>query len=286
MLYHVVARGNEKQCIFLDDVDCRTFLELLAEALERFGIRCLSYCLLWNHYHLLVKTGALPISRLMQQVNSSYCQRFNRRHGRVGHVLQGRFGSRMVEDGAYAREVLRYIALNPVNAGRVTDPEEWPWSSYRFTVGAEAAPAFIARDEVWAAFGTADQAVGRLRFQEFVELGLAQTLTNPLFHGSDRLAELVAPLLKPLQYEREHVYSERFATRPPLSTLFEGCLSKRDVKKAVHAAFFEHAYTLEEIGRMVARDPSVVCRWVRQANGNGKLRAMSSAEDNPAKNKI
>jgi REP element-mobilizing transposase RayT len=285
MLYHIVARGNEKQCIFQDDVDYRAFLKLLGETLERFGVRCPSYCLLWNHYHLLVKVGLPPISRLMQQLNSSYCQRFNRRHGRVGHVLQGRFASRIVEDGAYAREVLRYIALNPVAAGRVGDPQEWPWSSYRFAMGAEAASPLLALDEVWAAFGTSDSSVGRARFHEFVQSGLPQTLANPLFHGSDRLAGVVAPLLKPVQQTREHVYPERFAARPSLSALFDGCVSVRDLKKAARTAFCEHAYTLEEIGRMVARDPSVVCRWVR-AERYSAHSASSPSEDNPARTKI
>lgn len=285
MLYHVVARGNEKQCIFRDDDDYRAFLELLGETAERFGVRCPSYCLLWNHYHLLVKVGLPPISRLMQQLNSTYCQRFNRRHGRVGHVLQGRFASRIVEDGAYAREVLRYIALNPVAAGRVSDPQEWTWSSYRFAVGAETPPALLALDDVWAAFGTSDASVGRARFREFVRSGVPQTLANPLFHGSDRLAAVVAPLLKPMQGTREHVYRERFAARPPLSALFEACVSVRDLKKAAHIAFCEHAYTLDEIGRMVSRDPSVVCRWVRAERDNGPG-ASSPSEDNPARTKI
>ncbi len=285
MLYHVVARGNEKQCIFHDDVDYCAFLELLGQALERFGARCPSYCLLWNHYHLLLKAGTLPISRLMQQLNSSYCQRFNRRHGRVGHVLQGRFYSRIVEDGAYAREVLRYIALNPVNAGRAGDPREWPWSSFRFAMRAEAQPQFLALDEVWSAFGTSDPDVGRSRLEEFVQSGLSQPLTNPLFHGSHRLAEVVAPLLTPTQRTLEYVYAERFAARPSLSALFQGCHTPRDLKAAARSAFFEHAYTLAEIGRMVARDPSVVCRWVR-ADENTTRRTLSPLEDNPARNKI
>ena len=285
MLYHVVARGNEKQCIFQDDVDYRTFLQLVGETVERFGVRCSSYCLLWNHYHLLVKAGLPPISRLMQQLNSSYCQRFNRRHGRVGHVLQGRFAARIVEDGAYTRDVLRYIALNPVAAGRVGDPQEWPWGSYRFAMGAEEAPPFLALNEVWAAFGTTDSSVGRARFHEFVRSGLLQALAHPLIQGSDRLAEVVAPLLKPMQETREYVYPERFAARPSLSALFDGCVSVRDLKKAARTAFCEHAYTLEEIARMVARDPSVVCRWVR-AERYRSASASSPWEDNPAKNKI
>ena len=102
LLHHVFARGNEKACIYADDQDYESFLELLARTLPRFDVRCVAYCLVWNHYHLLLVPNEHPISRLLQQLNSAYCQRFNRRHHRVGHVLQGRYGCRIVEDGAYA----------------------------------------------------------------------------------------------------------------------------------------------------------------------------------------
>jgi hypothetical protein len=108
---------------------------------------------------------------------------------------------------------------------------------------------------------------------------------NSSYCGSDRLAALVAPLLKPLQETREHVYPERFATRPPLSALFEGCGRRCDVEEAAHIAFVDHAYTLEEIGRMVARDPSVVCRWV-QCVRRRRRGAPSSSENILARNKI
>src|SRR4029453_19376436 len=114
LLHHVFARGNEKACIYADDQDYESFLDLLARTLPRFDVRCVAYCLVWNHYHLLPVPNEHPISRLLQQLNSAYCQRFNRRHHRVGHVLQGRYGCRLVEDGGYARTVLRYLALNPV----------------------------------------------------------------------------------------------------------------------------------------------------------------------------
>jgi REP element-mobilizing transposase RayT len=179
MLYHIFARGNAKACIFVDDEDYERFLGLLAASVVRFGVRCAAYCALWNHYHLLLAAGEQPISRMMQQLNSKYSQQFNRRHNRVGHVLQGRFGSRIVEDGAYVRAVLRYLALNPVAAGRVEQPEDWPWSSYRFAIGADPPPDFLALDRVWAAFGTGDETAGRLRFGELVGSQVQETLDDP-----------------------------------------------------------------------------------------------------------
>lgn len=284
MLYHVVARGNDKQRIYSDEADCQSFLELLADTLPRFDAHCVSYCLMWNHYHLLMKAGCHPISRLMQQLNSTYCQRFNRRHRRVGHVLQGRFGSRIVEDGAYARAVLRYIALNPVMARLVVDPRDWRWSSYRSAVDADESPGLLSLEEVWSAFGTSDPVIGRTRLVDFVRAGLQEVFLNPLLHGSDQLASVIAPLLKPHENTREHVYAQRYATRPPLGVLFEGRTTQAEVDEAAREAFVEHAYTLEEISRITARDPSVVCRWIQRARR--QTSQASVAEDNPAKNKI
>jgi putative transposase len=295
MLYHVVARGDDKACIFRDDTDYAGFLELLAGALSRFGVRCASFCALWNHYHLLLAAGDQPISRMMQQLNSSYCQRFNRRHHRVGHVLQGRFGSRIVEDGAYARAVLRYIALNPVAAGLVADPRDWRWSSYRCTVGSEAAREFLAADLVWLAFGTSDPAIGRARFADFVLAGRHEVFGNPLFHGSARLAGHLAPRLEPHESTRDFVYAQRFATRASLGTLFEGILRRDDLQIAAHEAFYRHAYTLSEIGTTLGRDPSTIWRWVRRASARlraarpesgGSPENASAGEDNRARIKI
>ena len=134
MLHHVFARGSEKASIFADDQDYRTFLELLAATLLRWDVRCVADRLLWNHYHLLLVPNATSDFTPTQQLNSGYCQRFNRRHHRVGPVLQGQFGCRIVEDGAYARTVVRYLALNPVAAGRAESGEAWPWSSYRYAL--------------------------------------------------------------------------------------------------------------------------------------------------------
>jgi hypothetical protein len=180
-------------------------------------------------------------------------------------VLQGRFGSRLVEDGAYARAVLRYIALNPVSAGRVDRPECWPWSSYRFVAGQGDPPDFLSLEQVWAAFGTADPATGRARFAHFVSGGLQETLDDPLFHGSSRLAAQLAPELAPHQPTRDFIYPQRFAARPLLTDLVDGLTRASALEDAARAAFDDHGYTLTEIGTTVGREPSTVWRWVRRA---------------------
>ena len=183
-LYHVMSRGNAKQAIFLGGQDYERFLELLSATTSRFGVLCLAYCLMQNHFHLLLEPHERSVSRMMQHLNSAYSQWFNRRHQRVGHLLQGRFKALLVDRDAYVLQVLRYIVLNPVEAGLVSDPAEWRWSSYRATVGRSAAPAFLALDDVWKAFD-ADVGRARSRFAEFVDAGaspnsLRRIATAPL----------------------------------------------------------------------------------------------------------
>lgn len=287
VLLHVFTRGNNRAHIFIDDHDCEAFLEMLARTLERFGVECVMYCLLDNHYHLLVVPHAEPVSGAMQHLNSAYCRSFNRRHGRVGHVLQGRFGSRLVGDREYARSAIRYLAMNPVRAGLVAAPDGWRWSSYRALLGLDAPPPFLASDHVWAAFGTSDSEVGRARLAEFVRAAVQDSFPNPLLHGGERLARHISPSIEPHQSNRDFVYPDRFAVRPTLGTLLEGCVARDKLCAAAHAAFYRHGYTLAEIGANMRRDPSTVCRWIQRAaaelSPEGKL---SPERANRARNKI
>ncbi len=134
---HLVCRGNRRQAIFLDDLDRRRYLGLLDEACTRYGWRISGYCLMRNHVHLVARVGAETISRGMQWLSGTHGQLFNRRHGLTGHLFQGRFRSELVEDEAYALEVVRYVDLNPVRARLVADPAAWLWSSHRALVGLE-----------------------------------------------------------------------------------------------------------------------------------------------------
>lgn len=262
--YHIVSRGNNKECIFRDDGDYRRFLRILRNGLERFAIQCISYCLMWNHFHLLVIPQQHSVSRLMQQVNGHYCRGWNRKQGRVGHVLQGRFGSSIVDDHAYLVAALRYIALNPVAAGLVRRPEEWRWSSYRAIAGLDPCPSFLRLEPVWSAVNCADAAAGRLRYITYVSGGLAgEELQNALLIGGERLARQVTPLLVPHQENIDYTVAHRFATRPTLETLLRPARDRVELKLAVAEAFHKHAYTLAEIGAFLNLNPSTICRWVR-----------------------
>ena len=121
-LYHVTARGVQQGDIFLDDQDRLALLKYLARALEEGQARALAYCLMHNHYHLVLQTSLSNLSALMQRINSGFCQSVNRRHHRCGHLLEGRFKAVIVDRDNYLLEVCRYVDLNPVRAGLVESP--------------------------------------------------------------------------------------------------------------------------------------------------------------------
>ena len=131
-VYHVIVRGNERKPVFRDDADRRWYLDRLARQGRDLGFSIFAYCLLGNHAHLAVRAGAAPLSRLMARLQSSYTQYFNRRHGRVGHLFQGRYKAFLVEEDPYLLSLIRYIHDNPVKARLVRRPQDYPWSSDRY----------------------------------------------------------------------------------------------------------------------------------------------------------
>ena len=147
-LYHVTARGVQQADIFLDDDDRRALLKLLARALEEGEARAFAYCLMSNHYHVVLQTHLSNLSMLMQRINSAFSQAVNRRHGRSSHLLEGRFKALHVDRDNYLLEVCRYVDLNPVRAGLVATPSQWRWSSYAAHTGGAPVPAWLATSEV------------------------------------------------------------------------------------------------------------------------------------------
>jgi len=152
-IYHVTSRGNAQGNIFLDDADRDMFLDALAGAINRFGWVCHAFCLMGNHYHLVIETPMPNMSAGMRQLNGVYTQRLNRRHRRVGHVFQGRYKAILVERDAYLLELCRYVVLNPVRAGMVSDVSQWAWSSYHATAGLQGKPQWLSIDWLLSQFG-------------------------------------------------------------------------------------------------------------------------------------
>ena len=170
-LYHLTARGNARADIFAGDGDRRLFLELLGKEIAQQGWRCYAYCLMDNHYHLLIETPEPNLVAGMRRLNGVYTQAFNRRHGRVGHVFQGRYKSIVVDKERYGLELCRYIVLNPVRARMVKRARDWAWSSYRASAGEVPAPAWLDANWVRGQFGGRNP---QAAYERFVAQGMGQ----------------------------------------------------------------------------------------------------------------
>ncbi len=169
-VYHITSRGNRREDIFLSDKDRETFLGVLAEAVNRFRWLVHAYCLMKNHYHLLVETPNANLSRGMRHLNGVYTQRFNRLNGREGHVFQGRYKAILVEKESHLLELCRYVALNPVRAGVAPDEADWRWSSYRAAIGAANPPNWLTTDWLLEQFSH-DRAEAVRGYKQFVAEG-------------------------------------------------------------------------------------------------------------------
>lgn len=176
--YHVTSRGNEQKDVFKSQRDREKFLEYLSSATQRYGAVIHVYCLMANHYHLLLETPEGNLSTIMRHINGAYTTYFNVKRKRAGHLFQGRFKAILVEANAYAAELSRYIHLNPVRAGAVAKPEDYAWSSYRSYIGQSPPAEWLMTDFILGYFGTGADAGARYR--SFVEDRLGKVYESPL----------------------------------------------------------------------------------------------------------
>lgn len=167
-VYHVTSRGNAGEAIFRDDKDRTLFLSVLADALSRFSWLCHTYCLMDNHYHLLIEMPLANLSLGMRHLNGTYAQSFNLKYKRVGHLFQARFKAILVEKEAHLLELSCHVILNPVRAKIVKNPKDWKWSNYRSMAGLESVPAFLTTDWILSQFGR-NKAKARMAYLSFIE---------------------------------------------------------------------------------------------------------------------
>ena len=177
--YHVASRGNEQKDVFKSQKDREKFLDYLASATERYGAVLHAYCLMSNHYHLLLETPDGNLAQIMRHINGAYTTYFNIKRKRAGHLFQGRYKAILVEFDEYAMELTRYIHLNPVRAGMVTLPEEYRWSSYPSYIGLSPVPDWLRLEAILAHFGK-NAASANQRYRSFVEDLLGREYESPL----------------------------------------------------------------------------------------------------------
>ena len=259
-LYHVTSRGNAREPIFLEDHDRRSFLHILGEVVERYRWLTHAYCLMTNHYHLLVETPEGNLSRGMRQINGLYTQRFNHGHERVGHILQGRFGAVLVERETHLLELARYVVLNPVRAGLVDSAETYPWSSLRATLALTEPPAWLATGALLAHFGS------RARYLEFVREGVGQGSpwagVRGGVLGSDRFVGRHADQIEPRAGESEFPRRERLVHREAVAALFPPTVAADPALRnlRIRELVASGRYSAAEIGRHLGLHYSTVSR--------------------------
>jgi REP element-mobilizing transposase RayT len=166
-IYHLYSRGSNRQAIFAFDSDRVDFLGCLERVVRVSGLRCFSYCLMPNHYHLVVQTPDGLLSQAMKALNGRYSLRFNRRYGRDAHLFKNRFGAVLQESESQFHWVLRYTVQNPVQVGLCSHPDEWPWSSFRAGAGLEKPPALLDVGGLLSYFGDEPE-TAMARYRELV----------------------------------------------------------------------------------------------------------------------
>ena len=263
-VYHVTSRGNAQSDIYLSDTDREMFLDVLTHVVERFGWICHAYCLMSNHYHLMIETPQANLSRGMRQLNGMYTQRFNRAHKRVGHVFQGRFKSIIVDKDAYLLELSRYIVRNPVAANMVKAVGDWAWSSYGATAGIEKTPSFLTVHWLLSQFGG-----DRKAYQQFVRKTEAlmpwKSLNGPDVLGDDTFRKK----LQTFKGAKVRDIPKRKQTLRYLP-LAELAAQSKPRGKWMKEAYQEHGYTMQSIADFVELHHSTVSRLIKQEDENAR----------------
>ena len=261
--YPVTSRGDRRSTIFRTESDRLTWLALLGETCERFDFGVHAYCQMGNHYHLVLQTRQGQLARGMRFLNGNYSQYFNRQHGLVGHVFQGRYNAILCQSDEYLAELLRYTVLNPVRAGLTQHPGHWLWSSYGATIGTIDPPAWLERDLVLSRFGVGrDEAIRA--FESFVLEGIGrespfQAVRHQIFLGDDAFCERVVQHDihgDVLEIKRE----QRGAFERPLSDYFSGDARR---KEAMALAYLSRSFTMKEIAEYCEVSVRTVSRAVQ-----------------------
>ena len=258
-IYHLTSRGNARQKVFFTDTDRELFLDTLSQVVSRYGWICHAYCLMANHYHLLVETPKANLSLGMRQLNGMYTQSFNRRHNRVGHLFQGRFKAILVEKESYLLELCRYIVLNPVRVKGKGEIGGWKWSSYRATAGLASVPEFLSTDWILEQFGK-NRAKAQKQYRAFVREGLEnrpwEELKGQIYLGSEAFIERHSPGNQEL---KEIPRVQLKAVKPSLERIFA-----KSGKRAIVQAYKEHGYRLQEIAAHLGVHYATVSRRLKQ----------------------
>ena len=264
-LYHITSRGNRRENIYLADSDRKNFLDILSQVYDRFNWVVHGYCLMSNHYHLLVETPEGNLSQSMRQLNGVYTQKFNRAHSRTGHVFQERYKAILVQKDSYLLELSRYIVLNPVRAGMVRSPRDWTWSSYRATAGLAAVPDWLHVDWLLSCFGRRKKRVAQ-SYRKFVAEGVGKPsplndLKNQIYLGDDDFVEELQEFVAQDTNLSEVPAVQKRKPTGPIGDYMESAKSRNE---GIYLAYRSGAYTMKSISDDLGLHYSTVSKIINR----------------------
>lgn len=281
LIYHAMGRGNAKMNIYTDDLDRVRFLSILGKITAQYEVDCWTSCLMGNHYHLILRTRKANVSAAMRQLNGVYAQWWNKRHGRVGHVFQGRFKGQIIEDGTYLLRACRYVILNPVRGGLCTTPDQWPWSSYCALAGLTATPSYLDVDSLLQRLGGGHVADLRSRLVEYVNDYSDKAMAR-FFRDDTRVigSEGFAAQFQPnaLLESREIPARERRIGIPSLGRILAAALeSSEGLSTGIVRAHRDYDYPVEDIARCAGLSPKTVIKLLRSRAPDAMVTAVEWA---------
>lgn len=264
-LYHVTARGDRREDIYFSDADPQAWLELLGQVCDRFNWRCHAYCLMSNHYHVVVETPEGNLAQGMRQLNGVYTQYVNRTYKRVGHVFQGRYKSILVEKDSYLLELARYVVLNPLRAGMVKEVGEWPWSSYSAMIGTAPTPRWLETDWLLGQFNP-QRRRAQAMYVDFVRAGVDlpsiwDALQRQIYLGSEAFVARMQSTISTEQSLDEIPRMQRRPIAKPLTDYLTKYADKPQLGMAM--AYLAGDYAMKQIADAFGVHYTTVSRAVK-----------------------
>lgn len=269
-VYHITSRGNEKKTVFKDEQDRDAFLNTLQHVVNRYNWLCHAYCLMDNHYHILVETPDGNLSKGMRQLNGVYTQTFNKRHNRVGHLFQGRYKAILIQKDRHLVEVCRYVVLNPVRAGVVERLEQWKWSSYLSTAGKRKPHPCLTREWVLGQFSS-KRGIAEIEYRKFVLGGIDmesiwRDVRGQSVLGGEEFIEGFIDYVRGHKDIPEIPKSQRYMNRPRLKEIFSEDVfqDKRRRDRKIAKAVDEYGYSQREVADHLGMHFTSISRIMRR----------------------
>lgn len=278
--YHVTSRGNERKAVFKSKRDREKFLEYLETATLKYNAVVHVYCLMDNHYHIFLETPSGNLPQIMRHINGAYTAYFNAKRSRSGHLFQGRYKAILVDADEYAKELSRYIHLNPVRADMVERPEEYTWSSLRDYIGARKPPEWLHRDFILGYFGN-NFSVAEKGYKKFIrsregkeyESPFKEVFASTILGDAGFIEYVKKSFIESKEIDREIPAAKAFAEKPSMEDIFSGVDQEfsngrlsRDVKQYLCYRYTDER--LKTIGTQFGISESAVSHAVRRVVKN------------------